>query len=321
VVDPSEERLTAAAAAFGNPNAYRDVGHMLGDLSPDAVVIATPHSQHFETARLALTCGAHVLIEKPMVVKPSDGHELLLLAERRERSIVVGYPYHYNPQAAYIRSCLRRGTIGTLEFASVLFASVVRSLYQGRPEEYREALSYRLAEPLPSTYSDPAVAGGGQGQTQVTHAAALLLWLTGLEAESVSAMTYSAGLPVDLADAGCVRFRSGAVATLASTGGVVETAPEILEFRLFGTAGHIVWDVYGETGTVTTRAGCEPLQDHAPTGGYPMEAPLRNLVGVALGECANESPGQLGLATVELLDGMYRSASTGAHVPIAGARW
>lgn len=320
VVESDGDRLQVARAAFGNPAAYRDVGSMLSDVSPDAVVIATPPNFHYEAAKLALTSGAHVLIEKPMVLASSDGEELLELARSRGRSIVVGYPYHYNAQAAYIRSRLRQGVIGTFEFASVLFASVARSLYSGTPEDYRQAFGYGMTGPLPTSYSDPAIAGGGQGQAQVTHSAALLLWLTGQEVESVSAVTYSAGLAVDLADAGCVRFRSGAVATLAATGGVIETEPEMLEYRIFGSAGHIVWDVYGETGTIATRAGSEALQVHAPVGGYPMAAPVQNLIGLARGEGENQSPGELGLATVELLDCMYRSASSGAHVPVSAVR-
>jgi len=320
VVDSHEDRLEAARAAFGNPAGYQDVNAMLGDVGPDAVVIATPPYFHYEAARLALSRGAHVLIEKPMVLASADGEELLWLAKRRGCSVVVGYPYHYNAQAAYIRSCVRQGVIGTFEFASVLFASIVRSMYAGTPEDYRQAFEYGMTGPLPTSYSDPAIAGGGQGQAQVTHSAALLLWLTGEEVESVAAVTNSAGLAVDLADAASVRFRSGAVATLAATGGVIETEPEILEYRIFGSAGHIVWDVYGETGTIATRAGSQALQDHAPVGGYPMAAPVQNLIGLARGEGENQSPGELGLATVELLDCMYRSASSGAHVPVSAVR-
>jgi predicted dehydrogenase len=320
VVDSDTDRLQVAQAAFGNPTGYQDVSSMLSDVSPDAVVIATPPKFHYEAAELALSSGAHVLIEKPMVLAPADGEGLLWLAKRRGLSIVVGYPYHYNAQAAYIRSCVRQGVIGTFEFASVLFASIARSLYAGAPEDYREAFGYGMTGPLPTSYSDPAIAGGGQGQAQVTHSAALLLWLTSEEVESVSAVTNSAGLAVDLADAACVRFRSGAVATLAATGGVIETEPEMLEYRIFGSAGHIVWDVYGETGTIATRAGSLALQDHAPVGGYPMAAPVQNLIGLARGEGENQSPGELGLATVELLDCMYRSASSGAHVPVSAVR-
>lgn len=319
LVDPRDDRLQAAAEAFGNPNTYHELEVMLRDVSPEAVVVATPPNGHYEAARLALSSGAHVLIEKPMVLSSSDGVELVALAKRQDRSIIVGYPYLYSPQAMFVRSILRGDVIGELEFASVLFASVVRSLYAGRPEEYKEALSYGLTGPLATSYSDPSVAGGGQGHTQVTHAAALLLWLVGQQVESVSAMTYSGDLPVDLADAASLRFQSGAVATLASTGGVVETQPEMLEYRFFGSSGHVVWDVYAERGTVYTRDSAVPLEASAPVGGYPAGAPVGNLIGLARGEGTNQSPGSLGVATVQVIEGMYRSAATGEHVSVSSA--
>src|SRR5690349_14531668 len=47
----------------------------------DAVVIATPHADHFEQARLALEAGKDVLCEKPLTVRPDDARRLALRAD------------------------------------------------------------------------------------------------------------------------------------------------------------------------------------------------------------------------------------------------
>ena len=242
------------------------------------------------------------------------------LARTVGRELIVGYPWHYNPQALALRDAIAEGSIGPVESASVLFASTVRELYRGRPEPYRDVLGYPLNAPGESTYSDPAIAGGGQGQTQLTHSAALLLWLTGLVPESVAAVTADFELAVDLADAVAVRFEGGAVASLASTGNVLPGQEEILELRLFGPDGHVVWDVnegrasiHGHGGAITEL---DPLE---LAGRYPEAAPVGNLVGVALGREANGSPGEIGARTVALIDAMYRSSRTGSRVDVANA--
>ena len=50
------------------PGAYDDIGKMLAETTPDAVVISTPHTLHFEQGMQALEAGCHVLMEK------TDGH-------------------------------------------------------------------------------------------------------------------------------------------------------------------------------------------------------------------------------------------------------
>ena len=119
----------------------------------------------------------------------------------------------------------------------------MRELYRGNPEPYRDVLGYSVNPPGLRTYADPEIAGGGQGQTQVTHSAALLFLLTGLQPTSVAALTEPFELAVDLADAVVVRFANGAIGSLGSTGSVLPGQDEMLEYRIFGDRGHIVFDV------------------------------------------------------------------------------
>jgi predicted dehydrogenase len=310
VVEPREDGLRAAAQTFDVPAAYRELGPMLDEIAPDGVVIAVPHAHHYAAAREALEHGAHVLLEKPMVLEPQDGHELIALARECSRELIVGYPWHYNAQARAMRRALAAGRAGRLEFVSCLFGSTVRELYRGHGTAYDDYFGYR--GPQDETYSDPKLAGGGQGQTQVTHSAALLLWLTGLQPISVSAFCESFELSVDLCDAVAIRFEGGAIGILGSTGSVPVGHPETLEYRLFGREGFATFDVmqgraafHGSGGTIEEL----PQLDLAER--YPHAAPSANLVDVVLGRRENESPAEIGQRTVEFLDAMYRSAAAG----------
>jgi predicted dehydrogenase len=318
LADPDEANRSRAAGQFGVAHHYPDVASMLAAHELDAAVIAVPHAAHAEVARACLDARLHVLLEKPMTIDPGDAWGLVARARAAGREMIVGYPWHYNPQLRAVRDALTGGRIGRIEVVSCLFASIVRELYRGDPEPYRDVLGYTLNTPGTSTYSDPAISGGGQGQTQVTHAAALLLWLTGLRPVEVVAMTEQFELGVDLADALAVRFEGGAIGALASTGSVRPGHDEILEYRLFGELGHVRVDVNEGTASFHLAEGeVERLPVLPPDQRYPEWAPARNLVAVVAGRELNGSPAELGAMTVSLVDAMYRSAREGRATSLA----
>ncbi len=318
IVDPDPAKRDRAGQRFGVVARYAEVGAMLDAERLDAAIVATPHATHAEVARACLDRGLHLLVEKPLTLTPDDAFDLVARARAAGRQLIAGYPYHYVPQLQELRRRLALGVVGRLEVVVGLFASIVRELYRGQPEVYRDVLGYRLNAPGPDTYSDPAIAGGGQGQTQVTHLAALALWLTGLEPVTVTGRTASFELAVDLADAFAVGFRGGALGSFASTGSVSPTQPEILELRLFGSTGHVVVDA--AAGTTVVHAGDGSVDRLPETHGadrYPEWAPARNLVRVVRGEEPNESPGELAATVVALIDALYRSARSGMLERIA----
>src|SRR5262245_19194236 len=58
----------------------------------DAVCVASPDDRHFEAARLALSAGKHVLIEKPSVLRLQELDELIALA--RQKRVLARVVYH-----------------------------------------------------------------------------------------------------------------------------------------------------------------------------------------------------------------------------------
>lgn len=75
-------------ANFAGPDATKQlVAHGV-----DAVCVATPDDRHFESARLALEAGKHVLIEKPSVLRLQELDDLLALA--RQRGVLAKVVYH-----------------------------------------------------------------------------------------------------------------------------------------------------------------------------------------------------------------------------------
>ncbi len=321
IADPNRQNRERAAERFGVPpnRVFTSAEALFAGVELDAAIVAVPHATHAELARSVLDRRLHLLLEKPMTINPADARGLAALAERREVELIIGYPWHYNRQVLAVRNAVADGRIGTIEYVSCQFASIVRELYRGNPEPYRDILDYAVNPPDHRTYADPVIAGGGQGQTQVTHSAALLFLLTGLKPTGVAALTETFELAVDLADAAVIRFAGGAIGSLGSTGSVLPGQEEMLEYRIFGDKGHIVFDVnegeaalYGAGGEISPFPG-PPAEER-----YPDWAPADNLVDIVLGRGTNGSPASLGVLTVEFIDAMYRAAKEGRTVQIGG---
>lgn len=317
LADPDERRLAAAAEAFEVDASFATAEEMLDAVKPDAAVIAVPHALHHPIARLTLGHGLPTLLEKPMVIEPRHGRELLDLAAERGAELLIDYPWHYNRHALTIRKELADGVIGPIEHVSCLYASTVRELYRGDPEPYRDLWGYPVNAPGTTTYSDPALSGGGQGQTQITHAAALMLWLTGLRPHKVSAFSSNFELPVDLADGVAIRFHGGAVGVLSSTGAVLPGHDEIARFEIFGRDGHVLLDVNRGTASIHVAGMTKNLLELPRDQRNPEHAPARNLIDLVLGRAGNGSPGEIGLGAVEFVAAMYRSARDGRVVDLA----
>lgn len=72
----------------------------------DAVSIAVPTAHHYEVARDCIEAGVHVLVEKPFVADPEEGHRLIELGERHGVTIQVGHVERFNPAVQAVTEIL-----------------------------------------------------------------------------------------------------------------------------------------------------------------------------------------------------------------------
>jgi predicted dehydrogenase len=319
IADPIGERRNRAESVFHPKRSYADHREMLEREELDGVVIAVPHTAHFEVAMAGIRSGSHLMLEKPMVVESRHATELLAESAKRGLEIVVGYPYHYNQQVLAVRESIANGEIGELLYVHSLFASIVWDLFRGDVDLVADAVGFTITPTGKDTYGDPALSGGGQAIVQITHSAALLLFMTGLEPVDVFAFMENRDLRVDLVDALAVRFAGGCIGTIGSTGSTVRSQEELLEYRLYGTEGHILFDL-GTSAVRLFRADGSVDQDlllretpalRTYSSGYPEDAPVNNLVDVILGRGESQTPPQLAATVVDLLEAAYKSASSG----------
>lgn len=311
IATPTQASRDRVQQRFGMPVATADYRELLRE-PLDAVVISSPHGWHYEQAKAALEANLHVLVEKPMTLYAREAWELVALAERRQRVLVIPTGWHYNPMVVAAKQQLDGGAVGEIEYVLCHIGSALRTLYMGQPWPYRMD---NIPDPKPY-YSDPKVSGGGQGYSQLSHSVALMLWLTGLRAVEVFAYMHNAGAPVEMYDAVVARFDNGAIGTLSGAGTQPpnDTKHE-LDLRVFGREGELRLDLYRELLEVHRNDGQTFRMDVKPgDGDYTCDGPLNRFIDLILGKTTeNWSSGVIGARTIELIESAYRSA--GSHRP------
>ena len=82
----------------------------------ECVVVATPIHTHYEVARDALLAGKDVLVEKPLTGSLADALDLMRLAEERDRVLMIGHTFLYNPAVQALRKLVDDGELGRIYY-------------------------------------------------------------------------------------------------------------------------------------------------------------------------------------------------------------
>ncbi len=299
--------LRAVKNHFGFAHATEDYRELL-EFDLDGVIVGSPHALHYEHARAALERGLHVLCEKPMTLRPDEAWALVDLARRRGAHLLVPYGWHYTPFIEEAKRFMEGGAVGRVEYALCHMASPTKDFFAGGgavPSRWEPT----LAAPDRATWQAKEK-GGGYGHGQITHASALLFWLTNLRAAEVSARTAAPSSGVDLYDAATVTFDQGAIGVISGAATLPDDDKFQIDLRIFGSEGALLLDVERERLEVRRHDGRHRHVDvPAGAGAYRCEVPPLRFVELIQGRGGNNSPGEVAARSVELIDAMYRSAA------------
>ncbi|MBK7445620.1 MAG: Gfo/Idh/MocA family oxidoreductase [Ignavibacteria bacterium] len=116
VADERAERKSALKSLCPSAGFTTSADDILSDKEIDAVVIATPVFTHYEMAKKALNNDKHVLLEKPMVSKTDQAKELIELAERKNKLLMVDHTFLYTGAVQKMKSLIDSGDIGNIKY-------------------------------------------------------------------------------------------------------------------------------------------------------------------------------------------------------------
>ncbi len=228
------EKAVASGEALGLKRIYEDFKKMASREARrkdgiEAVAIVTPNHVHYKAAREFLKRGIHVICDKPLTSTLPDAKKLVKAVEESDALFVLTHNYTGYPMVRQARQMVTEGAIGKVRVVQVEYPqdwlTVDQDIKQAR---------WR---------TDPARSGAGGSVGDIgTHAYNLACFITGLEAETLSAdlQSFVSGRQLDDNAHVLLRFAGGARGMLWSS----QVAPgneNALRIRVYGETGGLEW--------------------------------------------------------------------------------
>ena len=269
------------------PGIFTDAARMYRETNPDAVVIVTPHTLHFEHGMQALQAGCHVLMEKPMVTDSGQAHRLAEEVKKTGKILVIGYNTPCTPEFQYLRELVRSKELGKLETVTGWLA---QDWKRGTVGSWRQ---------------DPKLSGGGQMYDSGAHLFNSLVWTVEQPISEVFAFVDNQDAPVDINGTVNIRFANGTLATITIVGNCPsDGAGMYLTFE----NGRVEIDGWGGDWIKIFR-GRQQVKYPCITG--KAETPDDNFIDAIMGRAQPQTSPINGVIQSELMDAIYESARTG----------
>ena len=115
VADIRPDQLKRVKSNYTNVYTTTDYKELLGDTT-QAVVVATPPTTHHDIVMDCLEHGKHVLVEKPIALTSAEAREMCELARAKDRILMVGHTFAYNPAVHELRRLMESGEIGEVHY-------------------------------------------------------------------------------------------------------------------------------------------------------------------------------------------------------------
>jgi len=116
--DLDEGRLKYIKSLYPEPRVTQNYQEILDDPKVEAVAIATPVHTHFELAKGVLEAGKHVFVEKPLTQTSQQARELIRLARKRGKVLMVGHVFLYAAAVNKLKELIDSGELGDLLYIS-----------------------------------------------------------------------------------------------------------------------------------------------------------------------------------------------------------
>jgi len=298
--DPDPAARRRFRRRFPSVPVYDRIDALLDDARVDALVIATPVGDHYETARAAIEAGKHVWVEKPLATGLEEASDLVRRAAKASRTLFVDHTFLYSPTVVALRKLLSGGAAGRPLCADLYHATfgAVRVgtsvLWELSPHDVAVA-AWTLGRPV------SVLAQAASWITPGVHDRVTLELLLDSGATAYATSTWAAPRKVRRGTVSCSR-------------GAVEYEEGPSRSRLWL---HRSYPLPGETGdrdVKLVRGGTRsvPLEDREPL----VEA-FREFVAATRGGSARGGP-ELALAVVATLEAAERSLGSGRPEEVKG---
>jgi 2-hydroxy-4-carboxymuconate semialdehyde hemiacetal dehydrogenase len=112
VVGRREEPASEFKARMGYRKSTIQYEEALEDSEIDAVVIASPSEVHYEQTKMALEAKKHVLVEIPLAMSHKGARDLVGLANKSGRQVMVAHTRRFDPIGQFVKDFIASGKAG-----------------------------------------------------------------------------------------------------------------------------------------------------------------------------------------------------------------
>ncbi len=116
VADAEEKRRKLVAEIAPGARFVSNPEEIFSDSTIQAVIVSTPPATHFELGKKALEAGKDLFVEKPLVLDVKQGEDLVRLAEKNKRILMVGHIMVYHPATLKLKEYIDRGEFGDIYY-------------------------------------------------------------------------------------------------------------------------------------------------------------------------------------------------------------
>ena len=271
------------------PQAFDNLDLMLAETAPNAVLISTPHTLHFEQGMKALEAGCHVFIEKPMVTDADDAYTLAAKVEETGKVLVIGYNTPCTANFYYLREQIRNQSLGKLE---LIIGYLSQNWKRGTAGAWRQ---------------NPALSGGGQAYDSGAHLLNSLCWSVENNVAEVFAFIDNHGTQVDINSSINVHFESGVFASIVVSGNCPSDSSHM---TYIFDGGRIDIDGWGG-GWIKVFEGSKQIENPPITEEMNAGGPDKNFIDAIMGRAEPRTTPLNGIIQSELMDAIYESGRTG----------
>ncbi|MHB1134151.1 MAG: Gfo/Idh/MocA family protein [Chloroflexota bacterium] len=222
ICDTDPARIEEYKAKFQVPFATTTFEDLLERDDLHIIAIFTPDHLHVSQCEAALRAGKHVVVTKPMVVSLEDAERLVQVVDETGLKLLVGETNRYQLSFLAAKRLYDDGDLGEVVFAEAHYLHDIRPVFDKTP--------WRYAGP----YIKDILFGSA------CHPIDTLLWFLG-DPEEVHCLGRRSGTdpryPQEDTFLANIRFKSGAIARMMTSFGVIEPHLPMNGLRVFGTKG------------------------------------------------------------------------------------
>ena len=270
-----------------------DYFEITNDPDVDAVVLATPHTQHAKQIIAAAEAGKHVFTEKPFALNSASAKSAVQACKKSGVTIALGHNRRFMENIMAMKAMVDNGELGTLLHIdgnqSADLGAAVTTWRNSRDES-------------------PA---GGMTSLGI-HALDCMIHLGGRVAEiDCHSTRRSTKLNIDDATASLVRFENGMTGTLVS----LAATPRIWHIRIFGSKAWVEANNHRTLsicrgGSIEVKNFVDSPYPHLSSLSYELEAFAEE----ALGGLPYIIPPDQMVHGVAVLEAIIKSAESGKRV-------